>query len=147
MGRRSTFDQAIADEICDRLSVGETLVSICEGARMPARQTVSDWCQAHTDFAGQFARARDRGFDAIAAECLQIADETEEGIETTEKPDGSVETKRGDMLGHRKLRIETRLKLLAKWDPKRYGDKLGIGAADGMDPVSVAIVRFSDNTE
>jgi hypothetical protein len=39
---------------------------------------------------------------------------------------------REDMLGHRKLQIETRLKLLAKWSPKRYGDKLGIGGADGL---------------
>ena len=31
-----------------------------------------------------------------------------------------------DMLGHRKLQIETRLKLLAKWDPKRYGKKLDL---------------------
>ncbi|HXD37446.1 MAG TPA: hypothetical protein VN624_12375, partial [Rhodanobacter sp.] len=33
------------------------------------------------------------------------------------------ERRQEDMLGHRKLRIDTRLKLLAKWDPKRYGDK------------------------
>ena len=28
-----------------------------------------------------------------------------------------------DMVQHRKLRIETRLKLLACWDPRRYGPK------------------------
>ena len=28
------------------------------------------------------------------------------------------------MLGHRKLQIETRLKLLAKWSPKKYGEKI-----------------------
>lgn len=44
----------------------------------------------------------------------------------TEKPDGSVEVKRADMIEHRKLRIETRLKLLAKWNPKKYGDKLDL---------------------
>jgi hypothetical protein len=134
MGRRSTYTEELAREICERLSVGETLVSICNDAHMPARQTVSDWCIADADFAGQFARARDRGFDAIAADCLRIADETEVGIETTEKDDGSIETKRGDMLGHRKLRIETRLKLLAKWDPKRYGEKV-THASDAENPL------------
>jgi hypothetical protein len=31
------------------------------------------------------------------------------------------------------LRVETRLKLLAKWDPKRYGDKIAqeISGPDG----------------
>jgi hypothetical protein len=37
---------------------------------------------------------------------------------------GKTETHTGDMLGHRKLRIDTRIKLLWKWDPRRYGDKL-----------------------
>jgi hypothetical protein len=32
------------------------------------------------------------------------------------------------MLGHRRLQIETRLKLLSKWDPKRYGDKIDVNA-------------------
>ncbi|MNT50547.1 hypothetical protein D3C72_1874720 [compost metagenome] len=45
-----------------------------------------------------------------------------------------MKVKRGDMLGHRKLQIETRLKLLAKWNPKRYGDRMTqehVGANDG----------------
>ena len=41
-----------------------------------------------------------------------------------------------DMLGHRKLQIETRLKLLAVWDPKRYGNKMQIGG-DGGDPIKI----------
>ncbi|MNU09652.1 hypothetical protein D3C72_2563420 [compost metagenome] len=28
------------------------------------------------------------------------------------------------MLGHRRLQVETRLKLLAKWHPKKYGEKV-----------------------
>jgi hypothetical protein len=41
-----------------------------------------------------------------------------------------------DMLGHRKLQIETRLKLLAVWDPKRYGNKVQLGG-DGGAPIRV----------
>jgi hypothetical protein len=41
------------------------------------------------------------------------------------------------MIEHRKLRIETRLKLLAKWNPKKYGDRLDIGNADG-EPFKIA---------
>jgi len=36
-----------------------------------------------------------------------------------------------DMLGHRKLQIETRLKLLAKFHPTKYGDKLGLHGVEG----------------
>jgi hypothetical protein len=41
-----------------------------------------------------------------------------------------------DMLGHRKLQIETRLKLLAKWNPKKYGDRVQL-AGDADSPLKV----------
>jgi hypothetical protein len=40
------------------------------------------------------------------------------------------------MLGHRKLQIETRLKMLAKFNPKRYGDKV-VHAGDDVNPVVI----------
>ena len=40
------------------------------------------------------------------------------------------------MLGHRKLQIETRLKLLAKWNPKKYGDRVTM-AGDAENPLAV----------
>ena len=42
-----------------------------------------------------------------------------------------------DMLGHRKLQIETRLKLLSKWDPKRFGDRVALTGADNAPPIQV----------
>lgn len=111
---------------------------------MPAVSTVSDWKAAHKDFAVAIARAREDGFDAIAAECLAIANTPLEGVEKTEKADGGIEVKRGDMLGHRKLQIETRLKLLAKWDPKRYGERLEV-AGDPKNPLGV-VVTVKDYT-
>ncbi|WP_369820963.1 terminase [Pseudorhodoferax sp. Leaf274] len=116
----------MADAICSRLRTGEPMASICRDESMPAVRTVGDWKDANPAFAASIARAREEGFDALAAECLEIANTPLEGIESTTKPNGDVEEKRGDMLGHRKLQIETRLKLLAKWDPKRYGDKMQI---------------------
>lgn len=134
-GRPSKFTPEVAEAICTRLSKGEPLTHICDDESMPAVRTVSDWKEAHPGFSAAFARAREEGFDAIAAECLKIANTPLEGVETTTKDDGRVEEKRGDMLGHRKLQIETRLKLLAKWDPKRYGEKVQVGGADDLPPV------------
>lgn len=135
MGRRSTFDQKIADEICERLGKGEPLAQICRDERMPAYRTVYDWADSDPNFAANIARARVDGFDAIAADALLIADTPLTGEERTIKANGDEEIKRGDMLGHRKLQIETRLKLLAKWDPKRYGEKLALGGADDLPPI------------
>jgi hypothetical protein len=45
-----------------------------------------------------------------------------------------VTIKKVDMLGHRKLQVETRLKLLAKFNPKKYGDALKL-SGDKENPL------------
>lgn len=122
MGKPSTYGEAIATEIVERLSGGEPLAHICRDVHMPAVRTVSDWRKAHPEFDERFGHARDNGYDVIAADCLHIADTPMVGTTETSKEWGT-EVKKGDMLDHRKLQVDTRLKLLAKWDPRRYGDK------------------------
>lgn len=109
-GRISTFTQAIADEICERISLGETLEDICDDEHMPASRTVRDWREKHAAFAAAFARARDYGHEVIAARSMAVA-RGKAGFST------------GDVQRD-KLIIETDLKLLSKWDPKKYGDRL-----------------------
>lgn len=133
----SIYTKELADEICRRLSEGEPLAQICRDDHMPAYRTVSGWKANHEDFALAFIEARQEGFDAIAADCLRIADTPIEGVveklELVDVPNPDepntpkrelqvVERRREDMTAHRKLQIDTRLKLLAKWDRARYGD-------------------------
>jgi hypothetical protein len=140
MAKPTLYTPEIAASILARLSDGEPLASICRDKGMPKVRTVSDWKKAHPSFSADFASARDEGYDALAAECLDIADTPIEGEETVTKADGGIEVRKGDMLGHRKLQIETRLKLLAKWDPRRYGDKV-IHAGDQDAPVTIAVIE------
>lgn len=143
MGRPTLYTDAIADEILERLSGGETLSSICRAEGMPHRSTVHDWKRAHAAFGVSFLEAKVDGYDAIADECLRIADtplpgmtERFEWVVTDADPANPevkparewrcVERRVEDAIAHRKLQIETRLKLLAKWDPKRYGDRLDL---------------------
>jgi hypothetical protein len=113
-----------ADSIIEWISEGKTLRDWCRQPNTPTFRTVYNWLEKDDEFSARFARARDIGFDCIAQECLDIADNLFEGIRTKETNNG-VETFREDALGHRKLQIDTRLKLLAKWNPKKYGDRSG----------------------
>lgn len=124
MGRRSTYSIKTADAIVQWISEGKPLRQFCRENGLTWR-TVYNWLEADTDFASRFARARDIGADAIAEQALEIADTPLEGVrtETTTGEDGNTKEVREDMLGHRKLQVETRLKLLAKWFPQKYGDK------------------------
>ena len=115
------FDQSKADEICERVAQGENLVQICRDDHMPAWRTVYDWLDANPSFAAAYARARAHGFDVIAQDAADIADDGSRDY--TETADGRVVPDH-DHIARSRLRVETRLKLLAKWDPKRYGDRI-----------------------
>lgn len=93
---------------------------------MPSWRTVYGWMEARDDFSARIARARIMGRDAILEDTLLIADTQELGERTESGPLG-MKTISEDMLGHRKLKIETRFKILAKWDPKKYGEKITHG--------------------
>lgn len=116
MGRISTYNEITAELICDRLADGESLRSICRDPEMPNWRTVYRWMDADTDFAARLAGARDIGADVVAMECLEIADRPLTAV------DASAD------VSNRKLQIETRMKLLAKWHPRKYGEKLDIDA-------------------
>lgn len=126
MGRPSTFTQKIADEIAERLGSGEPLAQICRDEKMPALRTVYDWQNAHEDFSASIARARDAGYDHIAVDALTILDEKPERVVTVTGEDRSESRIDGASVQWAKNRFEGRLKLLAKWDAKRYGDKLDL---------------------
>lgn len=120
MGRPSTYVTTVADEIVRRVSEGEPLAAICRDESMPAVRTVSDWRKAHPDFDERFLAARDDGFDALAAQCIDIADDETEDWVLSKKGPLVNET----AIGRSRLRVDTRLKLLSKWDPRRYGDSM-----------------------
>lgn len=132
-GRGTTFTQRVADEIADRVSSGEPLAQVCRDDHMPGLRTVYDWMEANAEFAASIARARRAGHDQIALDTLRIADTPVEAIIEKSTANG-LEITRQDALGHRKLQIDTRLKLLAKWDP-RYAEKLAIGGAADLPPI------------
>ncbi len=122
MSRKSTYTEEMAEEICGWIAEGKPLRVFCRQEGKPAWRTVYDWQNEHPEFAARIARAREMGHDAIAEEALEIANTPLEGTRTTIKENGIEETKE-DMLGHRRLQIETRLKLLAKWNPRKYGER------------------------
>jgi len=127
-------------EIHAWIESGKTLRSYCRQDGKPSYGTVYDWLEEDAAQNSRFAHARDIGEAQLFQECLEIADNTQPGNIVTEKPDGTVEVKTADMIEHRKLRIETRLKLLAKWNPKKYGDfvRNEISGPDGA-PIQAAI--------
>lgn len=139
------FDQLIAARICERIAEGETLDSICSDDDMPSAPTVRRWALENEQFAADSARAYALGYETLAEQCLRIADTPMIGQKTKVSADG-VEVTEGDMIEHRRLRIDTRMRLLGKWAPKRYGDKIEhSGPGGGPIPVAISAATATDD--
>lgn len=116
-GRPSKRTPEIVAAILSGLSKGEPLTVLCAQNGV-CDDTVRNWAHADEELSRAIARARDAGFDQIALDALRIAD----GVKDD---DTDVQSRR--------LRADVRLKLLAKWDPKRYGERIAqeITGAEG----------------
>lgn len=120
--RASAIETVIAG-----LRKGTPLTVICSGEGMPDDDTIRDWADADADLSRAIARARKVGFDQIAMEALAIADETSND---TRKGEDGEERPNTEWITRSRLRVDTRLKLLAKWDPKGYGESVQLKHAD-----------------
>jgi len=140
-GRPSLFTEDLVGTICERLAKGEPLAVICRDEGFPHPSTVRDWMADKPEVSRAIARAREDGEDWIAAECLSIADDGQFDY-TVVEDDGEVTTRlNSENIQRSKLRIETRLKLLAKWNPKKYGERLAL-AGDASAPIAVTQIQL-----
>lgn len=136
VGKPIAYDASLGDEICQLIAEGVPLREICRMEKMPSWWNAYEWMKADLEFGQRIARAREIGFDVIAAESMDIVDAPPERTMTGQIDSGSV--------AHAKLRAEHRLKLLAKWSPKRYGDKVEntVIGADGGPVLSHLTLEF-----
>lgn len=128
------------DEICELIAEGNSLRAACRSLDLK-ESSVRYWLMKDEAAAAQYRTAQLLGCDALADEAKEIADTPKIGKITTRKPlvvNGKAvegvfveEEKTEDMLGHRRLQIDARLRLIGKWNPAKYGDKVAHTGADG----------------
>jgi hypothetical protein len=106
-----SMDELIQDEILERIAAGESLRSICQDERMPARSTVARFIMIDADFQAKCARARELQADYFDE---RIQDTAESCIEGKVDPHAA------------KVAISAWEWMAAKRAPKKYGDQLEI---------------------
>lgn len=124
-------------DVCALLAAGMPLRQICRLPDMPTKDAIYRFLddetvpEDHARRLARYARARKIGFDDIAEEALEIIDDGTNDYMERER-DGETETVLDrEHIQRSKLRFEGRMKLLAVWDPGRYGDKLALSDPNG----------------
>jgi len=71
-GRPSTYSESVADDVCERIADGESLLAVCAAIGAP-RSTVREWIAANPDFSRRYALAREIRADDIFDDMERIA--------------------------------------------------------------------------
>lgn len=106
-GRPSSYEDDIANVICDMIADGHSLRTICQADEMPHRLTVLRWLDKHEDFATKYARAREMQADVMDDRIMEVADAC------------TAETAAAD-----RVKIGAYQWRAGRLAPKRYGDKV-----------------------
>jgi hypothetical protein len=136
LGRaRYVWAHGLKEELLTRLTSGDPLASICRADYMPHISTVYEELQRSPPFADAYARARESMADTLLDECVDVAD--------TLAATGDDDALNSFELQRAKLRIDTRLRVIGKISPKRYGDMLRteVTGANG-GPIALASVTI-----
>lgn len=107
-GRPTLMTAKIVDEILTRVAEGEPLALISRDSRMPAYRTICKWQSEDELFRKQVTSAMEHGTHYLAADCLRIADD------------------RKLAPSERRVMIDTRIRLIGKWNSRKYGDHLRV---------------------
>jgi len=121
MGRKSTYTDEIADEICERLAAGESLRAICNQLEFPSEAAVRGWAVDNAEFSARYSRARGIGLDTKAEETMEIA------ADRARDPNC------------RRIEIDAIKWFASKLRPDKYGDRVTM-AGDPAAPLQARVV-------
>lgn len=141
VGRPTKYNQAIDDEICERLASGQSLNSICKDAHMPHRANVMRWLLATNNpvydaFRDNYALAREIQYQCMADDIIDITDNgSNDYMDQMDEQTGGYKLN-GENIQRSRLRVDTRKwfmsKVLPKFKDKPEADKPGDTMADAI---------------
>jgi hypothetical protein len=121
-GQQSAYTEALAQEILERMSDGESLNAICQSAHMPHERAVRRWKRDDVHgFNERFEDARDLLLEKWADEVISIADEPTADIAAVQR---------------NRNRMDSRKWILSKLKPERYGDRLDMTVVNKTEKIS-----------
>jgi hypothetical protein len=132
MGRPSKKTPELVEEICARLAKGEPMSRIAKDDHMPELTNVYKWLRVDDEFRQLYETARADGAHTYAAEIAEIIDEEPLAV----YDDAGNKKYDSGSIAHKRLRMDGRKWLAAKYLPKVYGERQ-ILAGDAENPLEV----------
>jgi hypothetical protein len=114
------YSEAIAHEICERVSVGELLIDICEDEHTPTMRRCNQWMKENIEFAALFRGSINDRLNVFEEEVLKIADDMKHDFKTVTKNGRERRVVDPDVIARAKLRIDVRFRHLKALRPQKW---------------------------
>jgi len=145
MGRPSIYTEELANDICVRLGLGQSLRKICLDEDMPSLRSVMGWLTTKPDFLQQYTRAREIQAETQFDELIDIVDQPPELSHVVDKNGELVEVKfDSSYVQWMKLRVDTRKWTAARMAPKKYGEHKQLEQAQDLTVIDVNVRDMMD---
>lgn len=132
-GRPTIYTEELANEICARLSEGQSLTMMCREDDMPCERVVMRWLFDETakksGFLQMYAQAREAQAEFLADQIIPIAD-GEDGPDSTQEDSSTA-------INRARLRVDARKHVAAIFNPERFSDKRQGGSTPGVVHVNI----------
>ena len=120
-GRPTILTDRLIDELCQRLSQGVSMRSVCRDDDMPCMATIWRWLRENDNFAKRYTAAKQESADAMIEDILAISDQDDEEESTNRS----------------RLRVDTRKWIAAKLRPEKYSEKLDLTPSGGTVKITI----------
>ena len=141
MGRKYTQAEidSVTEAALQSIATGQSLNSFCIANKHPYK-TVSDWLTKDDAANSARARAVELGTHYLAGECLDIADNAarSDGIDGVSDEDAL-----SAKVALAKLKIDTRMRLIGKWNRKDYGESSAVDVTTKGESLNDGAVEFA----
>lgn len=153
MPKQSEYTEEVALQICSRMAEGESVRSICRDEEMPCLATIFNWLRQQPTFVEHYTRAREVREETIFEENLEISDDgTNDWMERRSEAEKGAGvntgwTVNGEHIQRSRLRVDTRKWMLARMNPKKYGEKQTLEHTDpnGNNPFAPLMELIGGN--
>jgi hypothetical protein len=135
-----TYSDAIANEICERVSAGELLINICKDYHIPTIKAFNSWLKSHQEFATLFATAIQDRLSIFEEEVILIADDVTRDFKEVVIKNERKRVIDPEVISRAKLRIDVRFRHLKAGRPAKWSETSTLITKndDADDPTSMS---------
>lgn len=148
LGRPSSYTEEMADKICALLVQGMSCNKISQLDGFPAKSVIYWWLSQHQTFLDKYTQALEIRSLTFLDEMADIADDgSNDYYEKKGKNGETFMAFDSEHVQRSRLRVDTRIKLLEKLQPRKYGAKVDMNHGVQTDNPIMQLLSLSKGTK